>query len=99
MFAFVTASAIVSTNPDFEFHVVMSNTSSYENAEAFCQTKYGGGLIENDDIDALYSDTKFKMFAGNINSENNLFWTKEHLQITGFINILLKTARAIDSLT
>ena len=63
-----------------QLHVVTANVSSYEDARQYCQQQYDGTLIDNDDVNLLYSDVDI---ARSLTNDVNLFWTNEHVEYTG----------------
>ena len=66
-----------------QIYIVTSNISSYPDASEYCQQEYGGSLIDNDDVNLLYSDANSHLLAGKIDNDVNLFWTNEHLTFSG----------------
>ena len=63
-----------------QLHVVTANVSSYEDARKYCQQLYDGTLIDNDDVNLLYSDIDI---VRSLKNDVNLFWTNEHVEYTG----------------
>ena len=66
-----------------QIYIVTSNISSYPDASEYCQQEYGGSLIDNDDVNLLYSGANSHLLAGKIDNDVNLFWTNEHLTFSG----------------
>ena len=66
-----------------EIHVITSHASNHREAAEFCEVTYGGSLIDSNDVNLLYNDVNARQLNIKIDDENNLFWTRQHVNDTG----------------